>query len=125
MLKDIFTKETRNRDNLQYSTSRALSLGNDITAYGHSVSFVETTMRPTQDGITSSPVIYPAHALLDRIKENPQYYMTPKQQLKDNLTDYQLRVTFWASYKLLRKQGKSRRHIMSLIYEALGPQSNS
>jgi hypothetical protein len=122
MLKDIFIKEGRKRDNLSQATARALALGNDITAYGHSVTFVEDTMRSTQDLMASRtrmPAIYPAQALLDRIQNN----QTPKQRIKDYLADYSLRTAFWHCYRTLRQLGQSRRQILTTVYETINSNS--
>lgn len=107
-----------NRRELQFSTARALSLGADITAYGHSIQAVEDTVRPIQDTISSTkrPItLYPTQILLDRIR----IAQLPKQRVKEYLTDNKLRDTFWQCYKVLRKYGQSRQQILKTVYEAI------
>lgn len=118
MLRDIFIKDNKQRDDLQYSTARALTLGNDITAFGHSVTFVEDTARSAQDAMASyarMPAIYPAQALLDQL----QAQQTIKQRVKEHLTHKPTSVIFWAYYKALRQRGVSRREILTTVCEAI------
>jgi hypothetical protein len=117
MLKDQFSKN-KNRDNLSHATSRALALGNDITAYGHSVQFVEETihMYTNLSAIAPQRAIYPLEHMICKDGVCETNWKPRKQKLSEMFvnTEYNRRL-FRLLYLKLRSYGKSRREIVDII----------
>ena len=117
----------KNRDDLRLTTARALTLGNDITAHGHDVQFVEDTVRTYSNlpGLTKQTAIYATEHLLvnlqDRYNDNNDNSSVPhKLRLSERFIDTPgNRMMFWACYKGLRARGLSRRMIITSLVEYL------
>lgn len=121
-------KYTHNKQALQHSTARALSLGNDITAYGHSVDFLVDTWQDSTVSYVRMPAIQPAQALLDRVAETypeaqePSNLHTPivrELSITDYLNTDKKRQLFREYYAQLIFMGKTHTDIMATIYEAI------
>lgn len=108
---------------LQHATARALALGNDITAYGHSTQSVTNTARTYSNipSLTSKTAVYPTEQLLvnfiERYTSNTGSADEPrKQRLSDKFIDTPgNRMFFWRLYRELRRQGISRRQIIESL----------
>ena len=131
MLRDQFIKDYKRRDDLAQATSRALALGNDITAYGHNVQFVEDTITT----YTNIPAMTPQRAVYTTEQAlcnsglcdvtwkplaRPSSVDSPKIIIRKRLSDtfvhsLQNRVVFWECYAKLRASGMSRRQIIDTI----------
>lgn len=113
----------KHRSDLQNSTARALTLGNDITAYGHDVQFVEDTIRTYSNlpSLTKQTAIYPAEHLLVNLTECygdicDVTFRPRKPRLSDKFINTpENRRMFGILYAALRARGMSRREIIGSL----------
>jgi hypothetical protein len=105
-------KYRRDKTDLLYSTARALTMGNDITAYGHSVSGMNeyslTRVETIKRTFNNMSVIYPRKHVL----RHPR--------ISDYIHTDKTRRMFWEYYSMLRYLGRSRRQILQVIFDELG-----
>lgn len=95
----------KDKSDLMSSTARALTLGNDITAYGWHRQAVEDTKR----SFHSLRAVYKAKQVLPG-----------RPRLSSYLHTVHSRKMFFEYYDLLRFMGQSRRQILQVAYEELG-----
>jgi hypothetical protein len=123
MLKDtkLNPVHCQHRSDLKHSTARALTLGNDITAYGHDLKFVELTARTYSNlpELTRQSAISTADNLLVDLQK--RYNSVPRRlTLRERFIDTEdNRRLFWSLYGKLRAMGFTKREIIANVLSAI------